>query len=184
MLRFDIGFVFIIFPAHLIFFVFSIRLLMHSKLSAAYAVWHYAQRGSGTYTDSPGSFREVGCCLLAALTQVGTVCTWSLCQYLGIQRSAYSEEDYIGMVGGRLEVVFSGTRLESAMIQCSSSKLVGIACPQNDIRMIKEVTTDLTLWNGNEENVADLFCLYVSTTQVENTLLCIGFQCLLSLWYV
>lgn len=43
------------------FFVFSIRLLMHSKLSAAYAVQLYAQRGSGTYTDSPGSFREAGC---------------------------------------------------------------------------------------------------------------------------
>lgn len=89
------------------------------------------------------------------------------------------------MVGRRLEVVFSGTRLESAMIQCSSSKLVRIACPQygkND--NIKEVTTDLTMWNCNEENVADLFCLYVSTTQVENTLLCIGYQCLLSLWYV
>lgn len=26
----------------------------------------------------------------------------------------------------------------------------------------------------NKETVADLFCLYVSTTQVENTLLCIG----------
>lgn len=43
------------------FFVFSIRLLMHSKLSAAYAVQLYAQRGSGAYTDSPGSFREAGC---------------------------------------------------------------------------------------------------------------------------
>lgn len=43
------------------FCVFSIRLLMHSKLSAAYAVRLYAQRGSGTYTDSPGSFREAGC---------------------------------------------------------------------------------------------------------------------------
>lgn len=66
---------------------------MHSKLSAAYAVRHYAQRGSGTYTDSPGSFREAGCCLLAALSQVGTVCTWSLSQSLGIQRLAYREED-------------------------------------------------------------------------------------------
>lgn len=41
------------------FCVFSI-----SKLSAAYAERHYAQRGSGTYSDNPGSFREAGCCLL------------------------------------------------------------------------------------------------------------------------
>lgn len=64
-------------------------------------------------------------------------------------------------------------------------KLVGIAWPQYDKNdHLKEVTTDFTLGNCNKENVADLFCLYVSTTQVENTLLCIGFQCLLSLWYV
>lgn len=70
----------------ILFFVFSIRLLMHSKLSAAYAVQHHAQRGPGTCIDSPGSFREVGCCLLAALSQVGTVCTWTLSQSLRIQR--------------------------------------------------------------------------------------------------
>lgn len=61
---------------------------MHSKLSAAYAVRHYAQRGSGTSTDSPGSFREAGSCLLAAISQVGTVCTWSLSLSLGMQRLA------------------------------------------------------------------------------------------------
>lgn len=63
--------------------------------------------------------------------------------------------------------------------------LVGIACPQHDKNCnTKEVTTDFTLGNCNKDNVADLFCLYVSTSQVENTLLCIGFRCLLSLWYV
>lgn len=51
------------------FCVFSIRLLMHSKLSAAYAVRHYAQRGSGTYTDSPGSFREAGRLLSVGCSQ-------------------------------------------------------------------------------------------------------------------
>lgn len=80
-------------PDSLFFCVFHQTFLMHSKLSAAYALRQYAQRGSGTYTDSPGSFREAGCCLLAALSQVGTVCTWSLCQYLGIQRLAHGEED-------------------------------------------------------------------------------------------
>lgn len=40
----------------------------------------------------------------------------------------------------------------------------------------KEVTTDFTLLSCNKEKVADLFCLYVSTSQVENTLLCIGFN--------
>lgn len=71
---------------------------MLSKLSAAYAVRRYAQRGSGTYTDSPGSFREAGCCLLAAHSQVGTVCTWSLFQSLGNQRLAHREEDFIRVV--------------------------------------------------------------------------------------
>lgn len=52
----------------LFFCTFSIRLSKQGKLSAAYAVRQYAQRGSGTYTDSPGSFREAGCCLLAALS--------------------------------------------------------------------------------------------------------------------
>lgn len=66
---------------------------MNSKLSAAYAVQHYAQHGSGTYADSPGSFREAGCCLLPALSHVGTVCTWSLSQSLGKERLAYREED-------------------------------------------------------------------------------------------
>lgn len=90
------------FSAHLIFFV-CVFLFMHSKLSAAYAVRHYAQRGSGTYTDSPGSFGEAGCCLLAALSQVGTVCTWSLSQSLGIQRLAGG----LNTGGrGRLDVVF------------------------------------------------------------------------------
>lgn len=71
------------------FCVFSIRLLVHSKLSAAYAVRHYAQRGSGTCTDSPGSFRGAGCCLFSAISQVGTVCTWSLSHILwGWQRLA------------------------------------------------------------------------------------------------
>lgn len=67
---------------------------MHSELSAAYAVRHYAQRGSGTYTDSPGSFREAGCCLLAALGRVGTVCTWSLSRSLG--------DTKVGIQGGGL----------------------------------------------------------------------------------
>lgn len=31
----------------------------------------------------------------------------------------------------------------------------------------KEVTTDFTLLSCNKEKVADLFCLYVSTSQVE-----------------
>lgn len=51
--------------------------------SAAYARRPCAQRGSGTCTDSPGSFGEAGCCLLAARSQVGTVCTQSLSRYLG-----------------------------------------------------------------------------------------------------
>lgn len=67
----------------LFFCAFSIRLSKQSKLSAAYAVRQYAQRGSGTYTDSPGSFREAGCCLLAALSQAGTVCTWSFLSVSG-----------------------------------------------------------------------------------------------------
>lgn len=57
----------------------------------------------------------------------------------------------------------------------------GIAWPQYDKNdNIKEVTTDFTLENGNKQSAAALFCLYVSTTQVENTLLCIGSHCLLS----
>lgn len=98
-------------PDFFFFFgAFSIRLLMHSKLSAAYAVRHYAQRGSGTYTDSPGSFREAGCCLLAALGQVRTVCTWSL---------SVSGDAKVGIQGGGLntgckgEGWFSGMRLKS-----------------------------------------------------------------------
>lgn len=57
----------------------------------------------------------------------------------------------------------------------------GTAWPQYDKNdNIKEVTTDFTLENGNKQSAAALFCLYVSTTQVENTLLCIGCHCLLS----
>lgn len=82
----------------LFFCTFSIRLSKQGKLSAAYAVRQYAQHGSGTYTDSPGSFREAGCCLLAALSQAGTVCTWSLSLSLEIQRLAYREEQ-IQVVG-------------------------------------------------------------------------------------
>lgn len=36
---------------------------------------------------------ERGCCLLPALSHVGTVCTWSLSQSLGEERLAYREED-------------------------------------------------------------------------------------------
>lgn len=52
------------------------------KSSTAYARRPCAQRGSGTCTDSAGSSGEAGCCLLAARSQVGTVCTRSLCGYL------------------------------------------------------------------------------------------------------
>lgn len=99
------------FPAHLNFFffsffcAFSIRLLMHSKLSAAYAVRQYAQCGSGTYADSPGSFREAGCCLLAALSQVGTVCTLSL---WGGKRLAMQGGGLNTGGRGKLDVVFQG----------------------------------------------------------------------------
>lgn len=37
---------------------------MHGDLGAAYVVWRYAQRGSGTSTASPGSFSEAAVCWL------------------------------------------------------------------------------------------------------------------------
>lgn len=49
---------------------------------------------------------EADCCLLAALSQVGTVCTWSLSRSRGIQRLAYGEEDQTWVAGGRLDIVF------------------------------------------------------------------------------
>lgn len=99
---------------------------MHSKLSAAYAVWHYAQYGSGTYTDGPGSFREADCCLLAVPSQAGTVCTWRFLHHLGMQRLPCREEGYIWVVGDGW-ILSLGTRFETAMVQRWSSKVLGIA---------------------------------------------------------
>lgn len=77
---------------------------------------------------------------------------------------------------GRLGVVLrDGGRMRNGF-RASPLNLVGTAWPQYDKdENNKEVTTDFTLGDCNKKNVADLLCLYVSTTQVENTLLCIGF---------
>lgn len=57
MLRFKNGAICFVFPAHLII------LWIFHRTVAAYPVWHYAQRGSGTSTDGPGVLQR-GCCLL------------------------------------------------------------------------------------------------------------------------
>lgn len=76
---------------------------------------------------------------------------------------------------GRLGVVLrDGVRMRNGF--CARPlNLVGTAWPQYKDENNKEVTTDFTLGDCNKKNVADLLCLYVSTTQVENTLLCIWF---------
>lgn len=58
------------------------------KLSVAYAVRHYAQRGSGTCSDSPGSSSRLAADCLAALSQVGTVGG-----LLGMKRLAHWEKE-------------------------------------------------------------------------------------------
>lgn len=121
----------------LFFCAFSIRLLMHSEPSAAYAVRHYAQRGSGTYTDSPGSFREAGCCLLAALSQVGTVCTWSLSPSLGDAKVGIQGAGFKYGWQERAECCCQGRVDEAQVMDClltnvqiCSPQPVGIAWPQ------------------------------------------------------
>lgn len=66
------------------------------------------------------------------------------------------------------------------------SKLLEFALPQYDKNCnTKEVTSDFTLGNCNKDNVADLFCLYVSKYYSGGKYTAMHwFQCLLSLWYV
>lgn len=92
---------------------------MHSKLSAAYAVRHYAQRGSGTYTDSPGSFRE------GRLLSVG--CSQPSRDSLHMESLSVSGDTKVGIQGeglnlggrGRLDVVF-----RDRVRMCNGSVLV------------------------------------------------------------
>lgn len=83
---------------------------MHSKLSAAYAVGHYAQRGSGTCTDSPGSFR-------GRLLSVG--CSQPSGDSLHLESLSVSWDSEVGIRGGGSNglqgegwILFSGMRSE------------------------------------------------------------------------
>lgn len=104
----------------------------------------------------------------------------------------------VGWISNMLEL-FSGMKWESLGDACCAvpwfsfgpfsllyymSDRSCMVTNMTSIKNTKEIVTDLTLGNCNMENVADLFCVYVSNSQVENTLLCIGFQCLFRLWYV
>lgn len=53
----------------------------------------------------------------------------------------------------------SGTRLDSAVVQCWSFEMVLHGHIMIRMIMQKEVTTDFTLGNCNKENVAGLFLL-------------------------
>lgn len=85
--------------------------MTNSKLSAAYAVRHYAQHGSGTYADSPGSFRE---------RLLSVACSQPCGDSLHLESFSVSRGRDVGIQGGGLNMsgrvgwmLFSGMWLES-----------------------------------------------------------------------
>uniref|UniRef100_A0A1A8E2R2 Uncharacterized protein n=1 Tax=Nothobranchius kadleci TaxID=1051664 RepID=A0A1A8E2R2_NOTKA len=80
------------------FCVLPIRLLVLRKLSTAYAVWHFGQCGSGTCTDSPGSFR-------GRLQSFG--CSQPSGDSLHLESSSVSGDAKLANKEKRLSVVFS-----------------------------------------------------------------------------
>lgn len=111
------------FPAHLIFFcvfhqTFDAQQAECSICSMALCaawLWHLHRQ---PWVLQRGRLLSVGCSYPSGDSLHMESLSVSGDTKVGIQRVTYSEEDYIRMVGRRLEVVFSGTRLESAMIEC------------------------------------------------------------------
>lgn len=167
-----IFFCFAIFPAHLTFFLCVLhrqaeRGICSTALCAAW-LWHLLRR------PWVPSERQAAVCL-AAFSQVGTVCS-----LLGMQRLAHREEELnTGGIGEGWMLFFSGMRLEKPSrltypMSDSSEAVLARLHVHNMIRIVTQKRAPQISHWSSRENVADLFCLYVSTTQVENTLLCIG----------
>lgn len=162
-----------------LFSYFPSGLLMHSKLSAAYAAWHHAQRGSGTYADSPGSFREAGCCLFGcsqpkrgdslhsdsfSASRDSVVGGRTKFGWEG-KADVYTLGSFSGMGWGSLgDLLYAeqwfGVGSLSCLYYMINRKLHGDTYDKHC--NAKEVTTGFTLRNCSVKNVADLFCKYFS----------------------
>lgn len=129
MLRFKNGAICFVFPAHLII------LWIFHRTVAAYPVWHYAQRGSGTSTDGPGVLQR-GCCLLTGSQPSGD--SWD-------SEPVTVSGDVLGATrgGGGVKTGADGVDVFERRVKDA------------------EGAADLTSGNCNRENIADVFGIYV-----------------------